>query len=68
MIDFHTHILPGIDDGSRDIQMTEQMLEKEAATGVTLVYATPPFLCAQDRSQRVFGKERCQLQESERTP
>ena len=32
MIDFHTHILPGIDDGSRDIQMTEQMLEKEAAS------------------------------------
>ena len=43
MIDFHTHILPGIDDGSRDIQMTEQMLEKEAASGVTLVYATPHF-------------------------
>ena len=43
MIDFHTHILPGIDDGSRDIQMTEQMLEKEAASGVTIVYATPHF-------------------------
>ena len=43
MIDFHTHILPGIDDGSKDIQMTEQMLEKEAASGVTLVYATPHF-------------------------
>lgn len=43
MIDFHTHILPGIDDGSRDIRMTEQMLEKEAAMGVTHVYATPHF-------------------------
>ena len=43
MIDFHTHILPGIDDGSKDIQMTEQMLEREAASGVTLIYATPHF-------------------------
>ena len=43
MIDFHTHILPGIDDGSKDIQMTAQMLEKEAASGVTLIYATPHF-------------------------
>lgn len=43
MIDFHTHILPGIDDGSKDIHMTEQMLEREAAMGVTQVYATPHF-------------------------
>ena len=35
MIDFHTHILPGIDDGSKDIAMTEEMLRREAAMGVT---------------------------------
>ena len=27
MIDFHTHILPGIDDGSKNIEMTEAMLQ-----------------------------------------
>ena len=43
MIDFHTHILPGIDDGSKDIAMTEEMLRREAAMGVTKVYATPHF-------------------------
>ena len=43
MIDFHTHILPGIDDGSRDIDMTEQMLAAEAAQGVSDIYATPHF-------------------------
>lgn len=43
MIDFHTHILPGIDDGSRDIDMTEAMLREEQRQGVTLVVATPHF-------------------------
>lgn len=43
MIDFHTHILPGIDDGSRSIEMTEAMLEEEARQGVTAVVATPHF-------------------------
>lgn len=43
MIDFHTHILPGIDDGSRDIDMTEKMLRMEQAMGVSHIYATPHF-------------------------
>lgn len=43
MIDFHTHILPGIDDGSRSPSMTEAMLREEASQGVSLVVATPHF-------------------------
>ena len=43
MIDFHTHILPGIDDGSKDIDMTEKMLKIEQAMGVSHIYATPHF-------------------------
>lgn len=43
MIDIHTHILPGIDDGSRDLSMTENMLRDEAEQGVSLVAATPHF-------------------------
>lgn len=43
MIDFHTHILPGIDDGSRDIDMTEKMLRMEQSMGVSHIYATPHF-------------------------
>ena len=43
MIDLHTHILPGIDDGSKDIGMTEQMLEEEARQGAKAVLATPHF-------------------------
>lgn len=43
MIDFHTHILPGIDDGSRDIDMTEKMLRMEQTIGVSHIFATPHF-------------------------
>ena len=43
MIDFHTHILPGIDDGSKDIDMTEAMLEEEEKQSVELICATPHF-------------------------
>ena len=43
MIDFHTHILPGIDDGSRDASMTEAMLAEERHQGVDIVAATPHF-------------------------
>ena len=57
MIDFHTHILPGIDDGSRDITMTERMLEMEKDQGVTHVYATPHFY-AHRRSVQQFVERR----------
>lgn len=43
MIDFHTHILPGLDDGSQNIAMTEAMLLEEKRQGVNLVVATPHF-------------------------
>ena len=43
MTDFHTHILPGIDDGSKDMDMTEQMLEAEMQQGVSHIFATPHF-------------------------
>lgn len=43
MIDFHTHVLPGIDDGSQDEETTRAMLAEEARQGVSLVVATPHF-------------------------
>ena len=43
MTDFHTHILPGIDDGSRDLAMTRGLLIAEREQGVERVIATPHF-------------------------
>ena len=57
MIDFHTHILPGIDDGSRDIDMTEKMLRMEQSMGVSHIYATPHFY-AHRRSIESFLERR----------
>ena len=43
MIDFHTHILPGIDDGSASVEESLQMLRALAQQGVDTVVATPHF-------------------------
>jgi len=42
-IDFHSHILPGIDDGAKDVAMSTKMLELEKASGVEVIVATPHF-------------------------
>ena len=43
MTDLHTHILPGIDDGSPDPQTSLQMLRMEREQGVDVVALTPHF-------------------------
>lgn len=43
MIDFHTHILPALDDGSRDTTETEGLLREEVKQGVSRIVATPHF-------------------------
>lgn len=41
--DFHSHILPGIDDGSRSVEESLGMLRMEARQGVRRIVATPHF-------------------------
>ena len=43
MFDVHCHILPGIDDGSKDVQMSLDMLRLTAEQGVEGVIFTPHF-------------------------
>ncbi|MBQ6267065.1 MAG: capsular polysaccharide biosynthesis protein [Clostridia bacterium] len=43
MIDFHSHILPAIDDGSADLEESLGMLRLSAAHDVGLMIATPHF-------------------------
>ena len=47
-IDFHTHILPGVDDGSKNIETTEKMLIEEISQEVEVVIATPHFYAYRD--------------------
>lgn len=41
--DFHSHILPKVDDGSASTQESLAMLRKQAEQGIGLVIATPHF-------------------------
>lgn len=41
MIDMHCHILPAIDDGAKDIEMSMEMLQIAASNGTTAIVATP---------------------------
>lgn len=43
MIDWHSHILPGMDDGSKDVAESLAMLEQLATQGMKTVIATPHF-------------------------
>lgn len=42
-IDIHSHILHGIDDGSKSLEMSLELLEMMKAEGITDVIATPHF-------------------------
>ena len=44
MIDIHSHILPGIDDGSRDIAESVEIVRQLVDQGVTDVIATPHYV------------------------
>ncbi|GAA0077129.1 tyrosine-protein phosphatase [Clostridium sp. CTA-5] len=44
MIDIHSHIIPGIDDGSKSMEMTLDMLKNAEKEGTTDIIATPHYL------------------------
>jgi len=44
MIDIHSHILPGIDDGSTNIEMSLEMLKMAEEKGTRVMVATPHFI------------------------
>lgn len=70
-IDIHTHVLPGVDHGAGDWDMSLEMLAESVASGVKAVIATPHYLpwkegvtadiicerCgkAKERLRRVYG-------------
>lgn len=63
MIDFHCHILPGIDDGSKSVAMSLEMLHMEWKQGVHQVIATPHFYASKD-SMKHFLERRKQSYET----
>ena len=43
MTDYHSHVLPGIDDGAKNIEESLLLLKDLKSQGVDTVYATPHF-------------------------
>lgn len=56
MIDIHTHILPGIDDGSKNSEMSVKMLESLKEEGVTDVVLTPHFYASQNSVEKFLNR------------
>jgi protein-tyrosine phosphatase len=54
--DFHSHVLPGIDDGSRALEQSLQMLRMEAEQGIGRVVATPHFYPQYDTPERFLAR------------
>lgn len=54
--DFHSHILPGIDDGSTSLRMSVAMLRRLAGQGITRVVATPHFYAQQNAPEKFFAR------------
>lgn len=56
MTDMHSHVLPGIDDGSQSLAESIELLKREAQQGVTHVVATPHFYARHDRPEAFFQR------------
>ncbi|HIW58454.1 MAG TPA: capsular polysaccharide biosynthesis protein [Candidatus Anaerobutyricum avicola] len=56
VIDFHSHILPGIDDGSKNVQMSLEMLKRASEQGVDVMLATSHFYASRHRIEDFLEK------------
>ena len=56
LTDFHSHILPGIDDGSASVEESIGMLRLEMAQGIRRVVATPHFYANHDDPVRFLER------------
>lgn len=48
ILDIHAHILPGIDDGARNMEEAQAMLQNAFSQGITRIIATPHYRRGQD--------------------
>jgi len=57
MIDIHTHILPGVDDGSQSFEQSITLIKEEIKQGVTHIVCTPHVLSKEQKTSRAFHIE-----------
>lgn len=63
LTDFHSHILPGIDDGSDSLETSLRLLEQSRDQGVRHIFATPHFY-AHQANLDTFLEDRARAEES----
>lgn len=68
MIDFHSHILPEIDDGSASVEMSRDMLRMEQEQGVNAVIATPHFYPLLDTPENFLQRRQAAVEALGETP
>lgn len=54
--DFHSHILPGVDDGSVSVEQSLEMLRMEYVQGIRHVVLTPHFYAQHDKPERFLER------------
>lgn len=55
-VDFHSHILPGIDDGSKSVEESIALLRMEAEQGIDCIVATPHFYPRYDSPNKFLAR------------
>ncbi len=58
MIDLHSHLLPGVDDGSKSVEQSVAVLSRLAGQGVTGICLTPHLLASQAKLGMPPGYQR----------
>ena len=56
MIDFHSHVLPLVDDGSQSISESMELLSMLAEQNVDIAFATPHFYATEDTPDAFFER------------
>ena len=62
VIDFHTHVLPKMDDGSKSVEMSLEMLRTMRAQGIDTVVATPHYYARHEEIDRFLERREHALQ------
>lgn len=56
MVDIHTHILPGVDDGAPNPEESVRLLRAELADGIHRLYLTPHFDCRRQSAEEFLQR------------
>jgi protein-tyrosine phosphatase len=64
MVDFHSHLVPGVDDGARDLGEAVRAVETLAAEGIRHVLTTPHLDASVISRPELFEKQQREVEEA----